>query len=356
MSYEERKTLQVLSINNNDKILILAPHPDDECIGTGGILALFPELCNVIVLTDGRQGQGMISPEIEKEIRKKEFLNEMAAAGVHNYKMLDYEDGTLMQHTDCLIGEDMSVYTKIFVTGVNDRHADHTAACVSLLKALETQKLSEIEIYVYEVHVLLRDITHMLDITRVIDKKIALIQFHKSQLEGLAYDCLAKSMSEYRAIQNRMPGHFIETYQKISLQNDLENSTIELENKLQKSTLFYWVLTRWMDANLKGRRLAEVLRSQNYHCIAIYGYAELGKLLHSELSKDGFKVSYILDKKIENTEEDTTSVFSPKKGLPLVDAVVVTAVYYFEEIKNELMQLGFDNIISLRTLVEIITD
>ena len=40
----------------------------------------------------------------------------------------------------------------------------------------------------------------------------------------------------------------------------------------------------------------------------------------------------------------------------MVDAVVVTAVYYFEEIKNELMQLGFDNIISLRTLVEIITD
>ena len=273
--------MQVLSINNNDKILILAPHPDDECIGAGGILALFPELCNVIVLTDGRQGQGMISPEIEKEIRKKEFLNEMAAAGVHNYKMLDYEDGTLMQHTDCLIGEDMSVYTKIFVTGVNDRHADHTAACVSLLKALETQKLSEIEIYVYEVHVLLRDVTHMLDITRVIDKKIELIQFHKSQLEGLAYDCLAKSMSEYRAIQN---------------------STIELENKLQKSTLFYWVLTRWMDANLRGRRLADVLRSQNYHCIAIYGYAELGKLLHSELSKDGFKVSYILDKKVENTE------------------------------------------------------
>lgn len=73
MNYEERKTLQVLSINNNDKILILAPHPDDECIGAGGILALFPELCNVIVLTDGRQGQGMISPEIEKEIRKKSF-------------------------------------------------------------------------------------------------------------------------------------------------------------------------------------------------------------------------------------------------------------------------------------------
>lgn len=348
--------MQVLSLNNNDKILILAPHPDDECIGTGGILALFPKLCSVIVLTDGRQGQGMVSPEIEKEIRKKEFLSEMTIAGIHNYKMLDYEDGTLMQHTDCLVDEDLSVYTKIFVTGVNDRHADHTAACISLLKALKSQKLSEIEIYVYEVHVMLQDVTHMLDITKVINKKMELIRFHKSQLEGLAYDCLARSMSEYRAIQNRMPKHFIETYQKISLQNDLKNSTIELEKQLQKSTLFYWVLTRWMDVNLKGFHLADVLKAQNYHSIAIYGYAELGKLLYSELARDGFKASYIIDKKVKNTEKDNLCVFFPQKGLPLVDAVVVTAVYYFEEIKKELMQLGFNNVISLRTLVEISVD
>lgn len=46
-----------LSVSNQDKIVIIAPHPDDECIGTGGLLALYPTLCDVIVLTDGRQGQ-----------------------------------------------------------------------------------------------------------------------------------------------------------------------------------------------------------------------------------------------------------------------------------------------------------
>ena len=45
-----------LSIKENDKILVIAPHPDDECIGVGGVLSLYPELCTVILLTNGSRG------------------------------------------------------------------------------------------------------------------------------------------------------------------------------------------------------------------------------------------------------------------------------------------------------------
>lgn len=345
-------SVQELSINNHDKILILAPHPDDESIGTGGILSLFPRQCSVIVLTDGRQGQGTVAPETEKEIRKAEFIHEMKAAGVCNYQMLNYADGTLMQHTDCLMNIPLSSYTMIFVTGVYDGHADHTAACISLLNALTAQELSGIQVYLYEIHTMLRDVTHMLDITNVIEKKMKLIRFHKSQLEGMAYDILAKSMSEYRAVQNRMPGRYIETYQSITPQNYLENPALELENKLQKNMLFYWILTRWMDAHLRGCRLSHILRKNDYQCIAIYGYAEIGKMFYKELEQDQFKVSYIMDKRYQDADKKAPNVFPPQKGLPEVDAVIVTAVYYFDEIKEELSRLDFKNIISFRDLIE----
>ena len=45
-----------INIKSNDKILIVAPHPDDECIGTGGILCKYHKQCTVIVLTDGALG------------------------------------------------------------------------------------------------------------------------------------------------------------------------------------------------------------------------------------------------------------------------------------------------------------
>lgn len=61
----------LINIKCDDKILIIAPHPDDECIGCGGLLSLYPEKCSVVVMTDGSQGNINVVPEQEAIIRKK---------------------------------------------------------------------------------------------------------------------------------------------------------------------------------------------------------------------------------------------------------------------------------------------
>lgn len=345
--------MQVLDVKPEDKILIIAPHPDDECIGAGGVLVLYPKQCSVLVLTDGRQGQGDVLPEIEKKIRKAEFLNEMHFLGIEEYWMLDIEDGTLMQHINCLEHIDFSFYTKIFVTGIYDNHPDHTAACLSLYQALQKQRIEQKEIYFYEVHNPLQSATHMLDITEIVERKIDLIQFHSSQLHSLPYDKYAKSMAQYRALQNRLQEHYIEVYTCMYSSDNPYSSTVELEKRLQKSTLFYWVLIRWMELKLKGYSVASILRTFGYNTIAVYGYAELGRLLCCELANTEIGVAYILDKKVIETEDGKLQIYKPQEGLLKVDAVVVTAIYYFSDIKEELSQLGFEHIISLRELLEI---
>ncbi len=344
--------LQIFETKKSDRILIVAPHPDDECIGAGGILACYPDICKVMVLTDGRQGQGNADPELIKKRREHEFVAEMEAAGIEDYMMLGYEDGTLMQHTDCLEDKDLSPYTKIFVTGIHDGHPDHTAACVSVFQALNKQKIRDVEIYLYEVHSLLHTATHMLDITDVINKKLHFIRFHQSQLITLPYDKLAETMATYRALQNRLAGRYVEVYTYMASGDSLEDPTIELEHRLQKSTLFYWILTRWMELKIRGIGLAQKLEREGYCRISVYGYAEIGRLLCQELLGTRIQVEYVMDKKVSGTGQEGFPIYVPQRGLPQVDAVIVTAVYYFDEIEKELLENGYKNIISFRTLLE----
>ena len=37
----------------NDRIAVIAPHPDDECLGAAAPLILAPDRTDVFVLTDG---------------------------------------------------------------------------------------------------------------------------------------------------------------------------------------------------------------------------------------------------------------------------------------------------------------
>lgn len=347
--------MAVIPINvvKGDKILIIAPHPDDECIGTGGLLTLYPELCDVIVLTDGRQGQKNMEPEAVKEIRKREFEDEMKYARVHSYRMLGYEDGTLLQHVDCLKDIDFSGYTKIFIPWGNDNHPDHTGAYLAATGRMKQQHITNVEVYQYEVHVPFHDVTHMLDITSGIDHKLKLIQFHNSQVSSVDYDQIAKALGKYRACQCNLPEKYLEVYLETDITHDsLEQEIAIREKTLQKYIQFYRVMLRWLNAMQEGADIEGFLKVRGIKTVAIYGYADIGKLLCNELSKSDIKVVSILDKRDMQSTILNLQVQRPSNGDRSVDAVLVTAVYYFDEIRAELKKLGYKNIMSLQKIVE----
>ena len=337
-----------LSINEQDKILIVAPHPDDECIGPGGILCTYSAQCEVIVLTDGAQGQGTLPADECRQIRKKEFLDEMELLGIKKYWIESTADGTLMNHTDCLVKHDLSRYSKIFVTSGKDNHADHTAAYVSIIQALKHQRISGAEIYLYEIHNPMEHPTHYFDITECVETKCILIQKHQSQLDLLPYDQYARTAAEYRALQNRMPGRYLEVYTKAGTEEILDSKLIGLESEIQKFKLFYHVMSKWM---LNGaNNIVEKLAEKNVDTYIIYGYAELGRILKKQLELAGFQLLYVFDKKMM-LPTDGIKFYRPQPGLPEADIIIVTAVYYYEEIKKELSEMGYESIYSIQDLL-----
>ncbi len=344
--------MQSLDIKENDRILIIAPHPDDECIGAGGVLLRYASQCDVIVLTDGRQGQGDISPEEGKKIRKSEFHGEMNSLGIRNITMLDIEDGMLLTHTDCLIDSKLQDYDKIFVTGIEDEHPDHKAAFKCVREWAEQNANERIpQCFVYEVHTPLQKPTHFMDITELMQDKQDLIRFHKSQLGELPYDILAKQCASYRATLNRMPTKMIEVYQKVDIATEAEQSISETESLLQKERVNGWVVKRWLQNTIDGKALSDYLRDQGLHEIYIYGFGDLGKLLNHELSDSDVTVKAFLDRRADqfgDTDIPVFSVESVSDRLP----VIVTAIYEFEKIKNDLERRGFDKVLSLKSMVE----
>jgi LmbE family N-acetylglucosaminyl deacetylase len=83
------------------KLMCVVAHPDDECFGFGGALALAAERgieTHVICLTDGQaatnRGQAASGEELG-QMRREEFAASCRVLGVSSYELMDFHDARL---------------------------------------------------------------------------------------------------------------------------------------------------------------------------------------------------------------------------------------------------------------------
>lgn len=185
-----------------EKVLVLAPHMDDETIGCGGTLALHAKRgaqITVMFLTDGRHGSSEINALAgeERQRREKEYIElrttEARAAlmrlGVNRMICLDAEDGALSQCTwaaeklrDVIrkLQPDL-VYLPFYL----EEHADHRAASQVLLDAVAGTSL-QFQCIGYEVWTPLFPNCLVRIDASVETKKQALLEY-RSQLQQCDY-------------------------------------------------------------------------------------------------------------------------------------------------------------------------
>jgi LmbE family N-acetylglucosaminyl deacetylase len=83
------------------KLMCVTAHPDDECFGFGGALALYAERgveTYVICMTDGQAATnrgGAASGEALGKTRREEFRRSCDVLGVAHSELMDYQDGRL---------------------------------------------------------------------------------------------------------------------------------------------------------------------------------------------------------------------------------------------------------------------
>lgn len=195
-----RSVIPVWNIKDSEKLLIVAPHPDDETIGCGGILALYGPQCDVLLLTDGRRGipeGSTLTRDETAAIRKEEFTDVMAFFRVREYKMLGLPDGELVAHAQAVSAVDLTAYDRIFVPNRRERHPDHQAAFAIIDRLCKKQK-AKAELIEYEVWSPHICANRFLDVSAIMDTKIAALQRYRSQTASIDYEALVRGLNMYR--------------------------------------------------------------------------------------------------------------------------------------------------------------
>ena len=197
----------------DDRIAIIAPHPDDECLGASAALLMAADRTDVFVLTDGSHGDPAKSIEEEAAIRKQQFEAEMEYVKPHAWHWLGYEDTKLIEYQNAADEIDFTQYTKIFLPWIESFHPDHRAAVQICRAAIRKQKATG-ECFSYEVNAPFYKPTHYIDITGVVEEKRKLASFHEDQsIQGP----MTLSLNEFRGSQmlKREEIKFAECYLKV---------------------------------------------------------------------------------------------------------------------------------------------
>lgn len=171
----------------------------------------------------------------------------------------------------------------------------------------------------------------------------------KHKISAISYERMNEVKNNYRCMMGMVASGVTGTMiMRRRYKKKLEGG----RDGLQKMHEFYELLIEWLALKQEGRNLSEYFIKKGYQTIAVYGMKELGVRLCHELAGTDVSVKYALDKRNPSIEEDINlEIYRPDKAPGFVDAVVITAIHYFDDIERELSEILPYPVISLEDAV-----
>ncbi|MCU1396355.1 MAG: acetylglucosaminylphosphatidylinositol deacetylase [Ilumatobacteraceae bacterium] len=118
-----------------DRLVVVSPHPDDETLGAGGLIATAVQRglpVTVLAVTDGEAASP--APDLA-DVRAAELagaLGTLGPAGSIEHRRLRFPDGALAGSVDALVevlGTHLRRTDLVVCPLVDDGHPDHSAVC-----------------------------------------------------------------------------------------------------------------------------------------------------------------------------------------------------------------------------------
>lgn len=205
-------------------VLVIAPHPDDECIGCGGAVCRHVargDLVHAVFLTSGELGLKQLPREEAWRTREGEAR---AAA-----KILKLASTEFLRCPDWTMADDVGEVSRrlapvlsrvapqvIYLPHPNEWHPDHKASLPSVSGALRLSGIQMPELRGYEVWTPLAEYQHVENISDVMAMKLRALRKHQSQLATWDYVRAVRGLNEYRGV---MAGRcrYAEVFQQLAV-------------------------------------------------------------------------------------------------------------------------------------------
>lgn len=140
------------------------------------------------------------------------------------------------------------------------------------------------------------------------------------------------------------------TYYLIKVINAADKKIDAKETEIKKYKLYFNLYGCWIAAKQRGKSIAEYLLHENINTIAVYGMGDIGIRLCKELQGTDINIKYIMD---QSMTLDT--IFAPRikldEELPKVDAIIVTPINVFPQIRDMLSSKTDCTIISMEDVI-----
>ena len=170
VGYICRFAVREWTTSGQERVLVLAPHPDDESLGCGGTMALHAragDAVYLVIATDGGSSKaGSRSRSQMAGLRARETQAAAQVLGARRVLQLGFAEGHYLQSDlqarieDIIHGVEP---TLIYTTSCIDYHPEHVKVASALAKALEAAKYTNAKVRIYEIQVPLTSIlTNML--------------------------------------------------------------------------------------------------------------------------------------------------------------------------------------------------
>ncbi|MET0622378.1 MAG: PIG-L deacetylase family protein [Pyrinomonadaceae bacterium] len=202
-----------------EPLLVVAPHPDDETIGCGGLLSLHSALggeATVLFLT------------CSEPRRRREAEAALSRLAVKSASELNLPEGRV-QSTDesreAVEGLLLKVRPKtIMLPSTGDPHPDHRSSHTLVSEALLITGSPHTEILLYEGFTPLGNANTWLDITAVADQKWAALGCYESQQERYRIVDVARNLNAFRGLTTMRPHvHYAEAFLRVTLSEYLHD-------------------------------------------------------------------------------------------------------------------------------------